>query len=134
MFIIYTNGVWKHLYVCMCILYCDCFLLGWSSYRSVVFCFCFINFFSFEFISLGSLWWRIVVRDSERGANAFHPHCFGKSFSEFLKKSIAIMVSTDRQSVGYEIIWQPQGSGQRKNTSEDFRTLGYSPMQFIQVS
>ena len=43
------------------------------------------------------------------------------------------MVSTDRQSVGYEIIWQPQGVSQRKNTSEDFRTLGHSPMQFIQV-
>lgn len=43
------------------------------------------------------------------------------------------MVSTDRQPVGYEIIWQPKGIGQRKNTSEDFRTLGHSPMQFIQV-
>ncbi|KNC29668.1 hypothetical protein FF38_08668 [Lucilia cuprina] len=43
------------------------------------------------------------------------------------------MVSTNRQSVGHETIWQPQGLSQRKNTSEDFRTLGYSPMQFIQV-
>lgn len=44
------------------------------------------------------------------------------------------MVSTDRQSVGYEIIWQPEGAGQRKNTAENFRTLGNSPLQFIQVS
>lgn len=44
------------------------------------------------------------------------------------------MVPADRQSSGHEIIWQPQGLGQRTHTSENFRALGNTPVQFIQVS
>lgn len=43
------------------------------------------------------------------------------------------MVPADRQPSGHEIIRQPQGLGQGAHTSENFRSLGHTPVQFIQV-
>lgn len=43
------------------------------------------------------------------------------------------MVPADRQPSGHEIIRQPQGVGQGAHTSENFRALGHTPVQFIQV-
>lgn len=44
------------------------------------------------------------------------------------------MVPADGQPVGHETVWQPQGAGQGAHTSENFRALGHTPVQFIQVS
>lgn len=43
------------------------------------------------------------------------------------------MVSTDRQSVGYEIIWQQKGISQRADTPKNCWPLGHPSMQLIQV-
>lgn len=44
------------------------------------------------------------------------------------------MVPADGQPTGHETVWQPKGAGQGAHTSENFRALGHTPVQFIQVS
>jgi len=75
----------------------------------------------------------LILRHSERGAHAQHTDRVGKSLCEFPKKSIAIMVPADGQPTGHETVWQPKGTGQGAHTSENFRALGHTPVQFIQV-
>lgn len=41
------------------------------------------------------------------------------------------MVSANRQSFGYEIIWQQKSASQRKNTTKEFRALGDTSLQFV---
>lgn len=81
----------------------------------------------------GSFWRCFVVWNTKGGTVAKSTFINRKNVVEFLKKSIAVMVSADRQSVGDETIWQQKGIGQGTNTSEDSRTLGHSSMQLIQV-